>query len=71
MNRKYPKNIFEYFGNGLLVFAEILLIQRSSVHKKWGVGTTNLGEIEARVPIKSPSVGIVENLWAPKIENYI
>ena len=27
------KTISEYFGNGVLVFSEILLIQRSSVHK--------------------------------------
>ena len=38
------KTIFEYFGNGVLVFSgEILLNRRSSVHKRYGEGTTNLG----------------------------
>ena len=32
----------EFFGNGVSVFSEILLIQKSSVHKRL-VGTTNLG----------------------------
>ena len=35
--------ISEYFGNGVLVFSgEILLIQMSSVHKRWAA-TTNSG----------------------------
>ena len=38
------KTISEFFGNGVLVFSgEILIIQRSSVHKRKGMGTTNLG----------------------------
>ena len=38
------KTISEFFGNDVLVFSEeISIIQRSSVHERKGVDTTNLG----------------------------
>ena len=42
------KTISEFFDDVLVFPAEILNIQRSSVHKRHGVDTTNLGSMEAR-----------------------
>ena len=48
------RTISEQFGKGVLVFSgEILLVQKSSVYKGSGMGTTDLVLMEVRLLIKS------------------
>ena len=62
------KTISEFFGNGVLVFSgEILITQRSSVHKRWGrYHKFRLNGSEGSNKIFG--VGFLENLLAAKSE---
>ena len=54
MNKIYPKTISEYFGNGILVFfRRNFTCSEEFGIQKVGVGTTDVGLMEARVSKKS------------------